>query len=161
MVHLANEVEGFICSVTSMHELMKGANWDFWVGRNEAVQQLRQRRLIGADSNEIAVTASVSAGINSLASALNFDGAAQQGGHYRFRIPNQCTDLVRASTCAVRPLSFVLLRKTAGKIPLEKIEEAAVDDETLIVATAQVAFRTRGKTGHSRHYRDCPGAMAP
>src|SRR5210317_806704 len=69
---LANEVRASLQRYLDAR-VDEGANWDFWVGRNEAVRS-STAKLIGADANEVAVTASVSAGINSLASALNFDG---------------------------------------------------------------------------------------
>src|SRR6202521_4307266 len=53
--------------------LAVGANWDIWVTKNEAVRTL-VARLLHALPDEIAVTASVSAGLNALASALHFSG---------------------------------------------------------------------------------------
>src|ERR1700677_224645 len=53
--------------------LLVGANWDVWVGKNESVRAL-VAELLRAAPDEIAVTASVSAGLNALASALDFSG---------------------------------------------------------------------------------------
>src|SRR5262250_3574278 len=53
--------------------LLVGANWDVWVMKNEAVRSL-MAQVLRAKPDEIAVTASASAGINSLASALDFTG---------------------------------------------------------------------------------------
>ena len=53
--------------------LMVGANWDVWVTKNEAVRPL-MAQVLRAQPDEIAVTASASAGINALASACDFSG---------------------------------------------------------------------------------------
>src|SRR6202011_1826126 len=53
--------------------LLVGANWDVWVMKNEAVRE-GMARLFGVTSDEIAVTASASAGLNALASAFDFTG---------------------------------------------------------------------------------------
>ena len=46
--------------------LEKGTDWHYWVERNESVRSA-VASLLGADPDEIAVTASASAGINSIA----------------------------------------------------------------------------------------------
>jgi selenocysteine lyase/cysteine desulfurase len=53
--------------------LLVGANWDVWVMKNEAVRSL-MAQVLHAQPDEIAVTASASAGINALASAFDFTG---------------------------------------------------------------------------------------
>ena len=118
----------------------KGADWEYWVGRNEAVRS-SVAKLIGADSNEIAVTASVSAGINSLASAFNFDGPRNKVVITDFEFPTNAQIWYAQESRGAR---VVRLREEGGRIPLEKFEQA-IDEETLIVATAQVAFRNGAK----------------
>ncbi len=56
--------------------LLVGANWDLWITKNEAVRALTAS-LLRALPDEIAVTASVSAGLNALASAVDFSGSAR------------------------------------------------------------------------------------
>jgi len=51
--------------------LLVGANWDVWVMKNEAVRT-GMAQVLRAQPDEIAVTASASAGLNALASALQF-----------------------------------------------------------------------------------------
>lgn len=51
----------------------KGAPWDLWVGKLEAVRHAFAH-LINAQSDEVAITASVSASVNALASGLDFSG---------------------------------------------------------------------------------------
>jgi len=73
--------------------LLVGANWDVWVMKNEAVRSL-MAQVLRAKPDEIAVTASASAGINALASAFSFTRrAAQQGRDQRLRVSHQCADL--------------------------------------------------------------------
>ena len=69
---LANEVNSAFGAYLE-ERLMAGANWDVWVAKNEAVRAL-VATLLRAAPDEIAVTASVSAGLNSLASAFDFSG---------------------------------------------------------------------------------------
>lgn len=113
-----------------------GADWDYWVGRNEAVRQ-STARLLGADPDEVAVTASASAGIDSLASALNFDGPRNKVVITDFEFPTNAQIWYAQQSRGAR---VVRLAAENGQIPLEKFEQA-VDEETLIVATAQISFR--------------------
>ena len=136
---LAKEVEASLrCYIEDRNE--KGADWDYWVGRNEAVRG-SVARLIGAESDEVAVTASVSAGINSLASALNFDGPRKKVIITDFEFPTNAQIWYAQE---MRGAQVVRLAEVDGEIPLEKFEQA-IDEETLIVATAQVAFRHGAK----------------
>lgn len=118
----------------------KGADWDYWVGRNEAVRN-SVAKLIGAEADEVAVTTSVSAGINSLASALNFDGPRNKVVITDFEFPTNAQIWYAQESRGAR---VVRLTEEDGKIPLEKFAQA-IDEETLIVATAQVAFRHGAK----------------
>jgi selenocysteine lyase/cysteine desulfurase len=69
---LANEVKAAFEAYLD-DRLLVGANWDLWITKNEAVRALTAS-LLRALPDEIAVTASVSAGLNALASALDFSG---------------------------------------------------------------------------------------
>src|SRR3984885_2409161 len=59
--------------------LLVGANWDVWVTKNKSVRALTAT-LLHAAPDEIAVTASVSAGLHALATALGFSGRPQKRG---------------------------------------------------------------------------------
>jgi selenocysteine lyase/cysteine desulfurase len=118
----------------------KGADWDYWVGRNEAVRN-SVAKLLSAAPDEIAVTASVSAGINSLASALRFDGPRNKVIITDFEFPTNAQIWYAQE---LRGARVVRLAEEDGQIPLEKFEQA-IDEETLIVATAHVAFRHGAK----------------
>jgi selenocysteine lyase/cysteine desulfurase len=136
---LANEVEASLQRYLDARN-DKGADWEYWVGRNEAVRS-SVARLIGAEADEVAITASVSAGINSLASALNFDGPRNKVVITDFEFPTNAQIWYAQE---LRGARVVRLAEEDGRIPLAKFEEA-VDEETLIVATAQVAFRNGAK----------------
>ncbi len=118
----------------------RGADWEYWVGRNEAVRS-SVARLLGAESDEVAITASASASINSLASALRFDGPRNKVVITDFEFPTNAQIWYAQE---LRGARVVRLAEENGTIPLEKFEEA-IDEETLIVATAQVAFRHGAK----------------
>ena len=68
--------------------LEKGVDWGGWGERHEAVRDA-VAGLLNAQADEIAVTTSASAGINSLASALRLRGAAQQGRGVQPGIPHR------------------------------------------------------------------------
>jgi selenocysteine lyase/cysteine desulfurase len=118
----------------------RGADWDYWLERNQAVRR-STARLLGTDADEIAVTASVSAGINALASALTFDGPRNKVVITDFEFPTNAQIWYAQQPRGAR---VVRIAEQDGRIPLEKFEQA-IDEQTLIVATAQVAFRHGAK----------------
>jgi len=118
----------------------RGAEWDYWMERNEAVRT-STASLLGADLDEVAITASVSAGIDALASALRFDGPRRKVVITDFEFPTNAQIWYAQET---RGAQVVRIGEEDGKIPLEKFEQA-IDEQTLIVATAQVAFRHGAK----------------
>jgi len=117
--------------------LLVGANWDVWVMKNESVRSL-MAQVLRARADEIAVTASASAGINALASACNFTGRRN------LVVISDCEFPTNAQIChAEEPLGarVVLVHRDADcYIPLEHFEKA-IDEETQIVAVTQVCFR--------------------
>src|SRR3982074_930400 len=70
---LANDVKSAFDAYLE-DRLLMGANWDAWIAKNESVRALTAV-LLHAVPDEIAVTASVSAGLNALASAFSFSAA--------------------------------------------------------------------------------------
>jgi len=136
---LASEVEASLQRYLDARN-DQGADWNYWVGRNEAVRN-SVARLIGAESDEVAVTASVSAGINSLASALSFDGPRNKVVITDFEFPTNAQIWYAQESRGAR---VVRLAQEDGRIPLEKFEQV-IDEQTLIVATAQVAFQHGAK----------------
>jgi selenocysteine lyase/cysteine desulfurase len=116
--------------------LEKGTDWAYWVERNESVR-IAVAGLLGATTNEIAVTASASAGINSIASSLQFDQGRNKVVISDFEFPTNAQIWYAQER---RGANVVRVPEKDGYIPVEHFE-AAIDDDTLIVAVTQVCFR--------------------
>jgi selenocysteine lyase/cysteine desulfurase len=121
--------------------LMVGANWDVWITKNEAVRTL-VAQLLHAVPDEIAVTASVSAGLNALASALDFSGPRNKVVVSDFEFP---TNAQIWHAQEPRGAQVVHVPRAAdGYIPLEMFERA-IDERTQLVAITHVCFRNGAK----------------
>jgi selenocysteine lyase/cysteine desulfurase len=107
----------------------QGAPWDYWVERTEAARA-SFARLINAEADEIAVTTSVSAGVASLASGLRF---AQ-------RSKVVLTDLEFPTIGQIWHAQEARGARVVHVAP-EQLEEA-VDEDTLLVGTTHVSYRT-------------------
>ncbi len=137
---LANDVKAAFEAYME-DRLLVGANWDVWITKNESVRALTAR-LLNADADEIAVTASVSAGLNALASSLDFSGRRNKVVISDFEFPTNAqiwhAQEPRGARVAHVP------RAADGYIPLEHFA-GAIDDETLLVAVTHVCFRNGAK----------------
>jgi selenocysteine lyase/cysteine desulfurase len=121
--------------------LLVGANWDVWVMKNESVRSLTAQ-VLRAEPDEIAVTASASAGINALASALDFTGKRNKVVISDFEFP---TNAQIWHAQELRGARVVHVHRDAhGYIPLEHFEKA-IDEETQLVAVTHVCFRNGAK----------------
>lgn len=121
--------------------LLVGANWDVWVMKNESVRSL-MAQLLGAQPDEIAVTASASAGINALASACDFSGRRNKVVISDFEFP---TNAQIWHAQEVRGAKVVHVHRAPdGYIPLEHFEKV-IDEETQLVAVTHVCFRNGAK----------------
>ena len=137
---LANEVRAAFEAYME-DRLLVGANWDVWVTKNESVRAL-VAQLLNAQPDEIAVTASVSAGINALASALDFSGQRNKVVVSDFEFP---TNAQIWHAQEPRGAQVVHVPRAAdGYIPLEHFERA-IDDKTQLVAITHVCFRNGAK----------------
>jgi selenocysteine lyase/cysteine desulfurase len=117
--------------------LLVGANWDVWVMKNEAVRSL-MAQVLRAQPDEIAITASASAGINALASAFDFTGRRKKVVISDFEFP---TNAQIWHAQELRGAQVVHVPRAAdGYIPLENFERL-IDEETQLVAVTQVCFR--------------------
>jgi selenocysteine lyase/cysteine desulfurase len=129
--------------------LLVGANWDVWVMKNESVRSL-MAQVLRAEADEIAITASASAGINALASACNFTGKRNKVVISDFEFPTNA-QIWHAQELRGARVAHVH-RDADGYIPLEHFEKA-IDEETQIVAVTHVCFRNGAKL-------DIPGIVA-
>jgi selenocysteine lyase/cysteine desulfurase len=121
--------------------LLVGANWDVWVTKNESVRALTAA-LLRATPDEIAVTASVSAGLNALASALQFAGARNKVVISDFEFPTNA-QIWHAQEPRGAQVVHVP-RDQDGYIPAEMFEQA-IDERTQLVAITHVCFRNGAK----------------
>src|SRR5277367_4230180 len=137
---LANEVRAAFDSYTE-ERFRVGANWDVWVMKNESVRNLTAA-LLHASPDEIAVTASVSAGLNALASALQFTGPRNKVVISDFEFP---TNAQIWHAQEPRGAKVVHVPRAAdGYIPTEMFEKT-IDEQTLLVAITHVCFRNGAK----------------
>jgi len=116
--------------------LEKGTDWNYWVERNESVRAA-VAQLLGAKQDEIAVTASASAGINSIASALDFSQARNKVVISDLEFPTNAQIWYAQEQ---RGAKVTRIAEADGYIPVERFE-SAIDENTLIVALTQVCFR--------------------
>ena len=121
--------------------LLVGANWDVWVTKNESVRSL-VATLLRAAPDEIAVTASVSAGLNALASALQFSGPRTKVIVSDFEFPTNAQIWHAQEPRGARVVHVP--RAADGYIPLEAFEKA-IDERTQLVAVTHVCFRNGAK----------------
>lgn len=117
--------------------LRVGANWDVWVTKNEAVR-CAMAAVLQATPDEIAVTASASAGLNALASALDFSGPRNKVVVSDFEFP---TNAQIWHAQEPRGARVVHVPTTAdGDIPLASFA-TLIDEQTQLVAVTHVCFR--------------------
>ena len=117
--------------------LLIGANWDIWVLKNEAVRAA-MAQVVRAHPDEIAVTASASAGINALASACDFSGRRNKVVISDFEFPTNAQIWHAQEKRGARVVHVP--RAPDDYIPLENFEKI-IDEETQLVAVTHVCFR--------------------
>src|SRR5271163_3765887 len=137
---LANEVRAAFDAYME-DRLAVGANWDVWVTKNESVRSLTAT-LLHAAPDEIAVTASVSAGLNALASALDFSGPRNKVVISDFEFPTNAQIWHAQEPRGARVVHVP--RAADGYIPAEMFEKA-IDEQTQLVAITHVCFRNGAK----------------
>jgi selenocysteine lyase/cysteine desulfurase len=117
--------------------LAVGANWDVWITKNEAVRTA-MAAVLRVTADEIAVTASASAGINALASAFDFTGPRNKVVVSDFEFPTNAQIWHAQEN---RHAQVVHVPRAAdGYIPLENFARV-IDERTQLVAVTQVCFR--------------------
>src|ERR671937_869227 len=114
-----------------------GAPWEYWVAQLDAART-SVAGLLNAGTDEIAITTSVSAGVDALMSSLSFEGGRDKIVVSDFEFPT------------IGQISHAQERRGArvehvpadadGTIPLEHFD-AAIDERTALVAVTHVCFR--------------------
>jgi selenocysteine lyase/cysteine desulfurase len=137
---LANDVKAAFEAYME-DRLLVGANWDVWITKNESVRALTAS-LLNAAPDEIAVTASVSAGLNALASALSFTGPRNKVVVSDFEFPTNAQIWHAQEPRGARVVHVP--RAADGYIPLENFAKA-IDEQTQLVAITHVCFRNGAK----------------
>jgi selenocysteine lyase/cysteine desulfurase len=119
----------------------RGSDWPGWMVQQEALRT-RLAKLLNAGEDDIAITASASAGINAIASALDFTGARNKIIASDFEFPTS-GQIWHAQ--ASRGARVVHVREDAdGFIPLQHFEKL-IDEHTRVVAITHVCFRNGAK----------------
>ena len=134
-----------------------GAEWEFWVERNEAARAAFAR-LLHAEPDDVAVTTSVSQGVSALVSALDLSGERNRIviSEYEFPTVGQIAhaqELRGAEVVHVTP-------EADGRIPLERFAEA-IDERTALVCCTALSFRTGSpqRRVRDRRARHASGAL--
>jgi selenocysteine lyase/cysteine desulfurase len=118
-----------------------GAPWEYWVAQLDAAR-VTVADLLNADNDEIAITTSVSAGVDALASAFSFDGDRDKIVVSDFEFPT-IGQIAHAQERRGARVEHVPAEPD-GTIPLERFE-AAIDERTALVAVTHVCFRNGAK----------------
>src|SRR6195256_6952121 len=137
---LANDVKAAFEAYME-DRLLMGANWDAWIAKNESVRALTAA-LLHAVPDEIAITASVSAGLNALASAVDFSGPRNKVIVSDFEFPTNAQIWHAQEPRGARVVHVP--RAADGYIPLEHFAKA-IDERTQLVAITHVCFRNGAK----------------
>jgi selenocysteine lyase/cysteine desulfurase len=117
--------------------LAVGANWDVWVTKNEAVRRAISA-ILRVDPDEVAVTTSTTAGLNAIASALDFNGTRDTVITTDFEFPTNAQIWHAQEPRGARVIH--VHPDSDGYIPVERFAEA-IDDRTKLVAMTHVCFR--------------------
>jgi len=118
----------------------QGTDWNYWVERNESVRSA-VATFLGSDPDEIAITTSASAGINSVASAMDFTGSRNKVVISDFEFPTNAQIWYAQE---LRGAEVVRVPERDGYIPAEDFE-SAIDEDTLLVAVTHVCFHNGAK----------------
>lgn len=114
-----------------------GSHWEHWVGLLEELRLLTAS-LTNAGANEIALTSSLSEGVNALASSFRYEDRKKIViTDYDFPTTAQ---IWQAQQIKGAETSMVMEDKTLGKLPLDGFEKA-IDDNTFLVSVPYICYR--------------------
>jgi selenocysteine lyase/cysteine desulfurase len=117
--------------------LERGADWPGWVMRGERLRA-QVAALLNAEHDEIAITASASAGINAIASALDLRDGRDGIVVSNFEFPTSGQIWHAQERLGARIVHVP--EAPDGSIPLEHFERA-IDERTRLVAISDICYR--------------------
>jgi selenocysteine lyase/cysteine desulfurase len=140
-IYLNSCSQGALCDAveTSQHEQLQswhdsGSPWDLWVEKYEAARSAFAR-FIGAEADEVAIISCASAGINSVASALDFRFRNKVVmGEFEFPTMGQIWLAQQR-----RGLEIQFLESQKDRLSVDAYAKA-VDKQTLIVPLTHICF---------------------
>ena len=130
---LSNSVRGAFSEYLDSWD-SAGSPWDVWVEEYEATRKTFAQ-FVGAETDEIAIVPSASAGINSLASALQF-GERKKVVLGEFEFPTMGHVWLAQR---IRGAEVHFVKANGNSMPLEGYEQA-IDARTLIVPVTGLCF---------------------
>ncbi len=119
----------------------RGSDWPGWTARHEALRT-RVAKLLNAGEDEIAITASASAGINAIASAFDFEGERKRVVVSDFEFPTSGQIWHAQEKHGTRVVHVP--EDAQGYIPLDHFAKA-IDERTRLVAITHICFRNGAK----------------
>lgn len=119
-----------------------GADWEEWVGKQEVLRG-KLARLLNATPGELALVSCLSAGLNALASALDFSGPRNKILVTDFDFPTTA-QIWRAQESRGAVIESVPCLEGELTIPTERFAEY-LDESTLILSLPQVCYRNGAK----------------
>ena len=119
----------------------RGSDWPGWMVQHEALRT-RVAKLLNGGEDEMAITASASAGLNAIASALDFDGPRNKVIASDFEFPTSGQIWHAQERRGARVLHVP--EDSQGFIPLQHFANV-IDEHTRLVALTHVCFRNGAK----------------
>ncbi len=122
------------------HREQNGSDWPHWVQKNEELRAAFAD-FIGASPDEVAITASVTAGVNSLVSALSFSPPRNKiiVSDLEFPTIGQIWHAQEA-----RGARIVHIPAEGPHLSMERLAQA-LDENTLVVSVTHVCYRNGGR----------------
>lgn len=119
-----------------------GSPWEDWVGKLEALRG-KIAQLVHAEADEIAVTSSLSSGLNALVSAMDFTSGRRKVVLTDFDFPTTA-QIWRAQERRGARVVTVPASSDGKSIPLAHFEQY-IDEDTLLVSIPHVCYRNGSK----------------
>ena len=120
-----------------------GSNWESWVGDQEALR-MATAAMLGASSDELAMVASLSAGLNSLASSLDFSSSRNKVVITSHDFPTTA-QIWHAQKKRGAIVDLVDLEKCNSQEQALAVLDAAIDETTRVVSVPHVCYRNGRK----------------